>query len=581
MFYACSKEEQSEILSSLHVKEVSIKKNELVPFDSTTIKVVYSEAIDLVDKSKIVFDGNGFEVRDSVSKLIFTFKNLTPNTRYNLKINKGAVETPIAKITSNDYSLEFTTKKDYLSVIDQFFNTLSLSNPKLMIQLSESVTLIDESKINIESNKQLPIAEMKDSADCIVVHFKSLEPGASYSVNIKEGAVRSSAKDDVFLKDYTYKFVTTIDKIDDGQQIMPDYSEDLPNPKVPAKGQLVFNIDPEPVNPNAIPEAKEVYSYLRNNFGTKILTACMEDMGGSINTRVSDWYSDNVGEYPAMRCYDFMNATRNWSWYTSFNKFVEYATDWWNKGGIVLCMWHWRDPSLKSDSFRPEYHDGGAEFDVRKIYDTSSEEYQQMIRDIDIVAGWLKKLQDNGVPVLWRPLHEAEGTYKNTGWFWWGAGKGPERERSAACMELWRVMYNRMVYYHGLNNLLWVWTSHVEGHGYYDYPWYSDGKRWYPGNDMVDVIGLDIYEKKADHVEQYLSFAKTAIISDTRKIVAMTECGYAPTPEVMDSEGCLWSYFMPWTGSFTESEDYNGVEHLKDIYNSDKALTLKDSSLNK
>ncbi len=42
-----------------------------------------------------------------------------------------------------------------------------------------------------------------------------------------------------------------------------------------------------------------------------------------------------------------------------------------------------------------------------------------MVRDIDAIASLLKRLQDHGVTVLWRPLHEAAG-----GWFWWGAG-GP------------------------------------------------------------------------------------------------------------------------------------------------------------
>lgn len=580
--FSCNKEEQKELMSNLRVKEVSVDDNTLLPFDSATVKVTYTEKIVLADKSKIAFDGGSFEVKDSVSTLIFTFKDLSPNTKYNLQIKKGTVVTPIAKITSNDYSLSFTTKKDYLSVVDAFFNTTSLSNPKLMIQFSENVSLVDKSKITIESSKQQPTTEMTDSVDCVIVNFKSLDPGASYKLNISEGAVRSSQKEDVFLQDYSYSFVTTADRIDDGQQIMPDYSEDLPNPAVPAKGQLVFNIDPEPANPNATPEARKLYKYIKDNFGKNIFSGCFEEMNWSITTERSEWYKDSIGVYPAIFGYDFMNSTRE-NWGDSYEVFVRNATDCWRRGGIVSCMWHWRDPSHETDSFRPVYHEGGADFDIRKIYDTSSEEYQQMIRDIDIVAGWFKKLQDNGVPVLWRPLHEAEGTYKpqNKGWFWWGAGAGNDRARSAACMELWRVMYNRMVYYHGLNNILWVWTSHVEGGGTYEYPWYSDGKRWYPGHDMVDFIGLDIYETKANHKDQYQCFARTAMVADMRKMVALTECGFVPTVETMEEEGCLWAYFMPWNGGFTTDEQYNGVKHLREVYSNEKVLTLDDSPLNK
>jgi len=38
-----------------------------------------------------------------------------------------------------------------------------------------------------------------------------------------------------------------------------------------------------------------------------------------------------------------------------------------------------------------------------------------VLRDLDAVAAELKLLQDVRVPVLWRPLHEANGR-----WFWWG-----------------------------------------------------------------------------------------------------------------------------------------------------------------
>lgn len=35
--------------------------------------------------------------------------------------------------------------------------------------------------------------------------------------------------------------------------------------------------------------------------------------------------------------------------------------------------------------------------------------YTLLLRDIDAIAKQLLRLQDAGVPVLWRPLHEAEG----------------------------------------------------------------------------------------------------------------------------------------------------------------------------
>ena len=50
------------------------------------------------------------------------------------------------------------------------------------------------------------------------------------------------------------------------------------------------------------------------------------------------------------------------------------------------------------------------------LADPAGEDYALLLRDIDAIAVELQKFEDAGVPVIWRPLHEAQG-----GWFWWGA----------------------------------------------------------------------------------------------------------------------------------------------------------------
>lgn len=43
------------------------------------------------------------------------------------------------------------------------------------------------------------------------------------------------------------------------------------------------------------------------------------------------------------------------------------------------------------------------------LSNTNGNDYKLIIRDIDAIATQLKRLQSAGVPILWRPLHEAEG----------------------------------------------------------------------------------------------------------------------------------------------------------------------------
>jgi len=47
-------------------------------------------------------------------------------------------------------------------------------------------------------------------------------------------------------------------------------------------------------------------------------------------------------------------------------------------------------------------------FDVADAMATpASANYELLVRDIDAIAVQLQRLEDAGVPVLWRPLHEA------------------------------------------------------------------------------------------------------------------------------------------------------------------------------
>jgi mannan endo-1,4-beta-mannosidase len=112
---------------------------------------------------------------------------------------------------------------------------------------------------------------------------------------------------------------------------------------------------------------------------------------------------------------------------------------------------------------------GATDFNVATaLADTTNANYTLILRDIDAIAVQLKRLQSAHIPVLFRPLHEAEG-----GWFWWGA-QGPEPSK-----KLWVLLYNRLTNYHKLNNLIWVWNSIAES--------------WYPGDSIVDILSADVY----------------------------------------------------------------------------------------
>jgi mannan endo-1,4-beta-mannosidase len=172
--------------------------------------------------------------------------------------------------------------------------------------------------------------------------------------------------------------------------------------------------------------------------------------------------------------------------------------------------------------------------------------------DIDNISALLKELQASNIPVIWRPLHEAAG-----GWFWWGA-KG-----AAPCKKLYQLMYNRMVNYHKLNNLIWVWTRE------------PNDDAWYPGDAYVDIAGRDIY-KQGDHGSQVGEFTALNALYGSKKMVALTECGSIPDVDNLIREAAGWAWFMPWYGDYTRKSVHNSLELWKKMFASNYVITLDE-----
>jgi mannan endo-1,4-beta-mannosidase len=227
-------------------------------------------------------------------------------------------------------------------------------------------------------------------------------------------------------------------------------------------------------------------------------------------------------------------------------------------GHAHSVMWHWNAPTNLINQPGQEWWRGfytdSTSFDVAAaLANTNSPEYALLLRDIDAIAVQLKKFSSNNFPVLWRPLHEAEG-----GWFWWGA-KGPEPFK-----QLWRLLYQRLTAYHGLNNLIWVFTTSS-----------SLSASWYPGNDVVDVVGTDAYPTDSTDA---LSGTWQTLLSQFNgtKLLALTEFGGVPDIEKMQRFGVWWSWYAPWTGTYGPSSAPTST--VTRIYQSSAVLTLDEAN---
>ena len=316
--------------------------------------------------------------------------------------------------------------------------------------------------------------------------------------------------------------------------------------------------DPDPVhstlnptanlcNPSASQQAKKVYEFLLQQSGKKTLSGAMS--GSSNSNDFADLIYSNVGKYPAMTGYDFIflqysPTPESWSWKVNYND-ISAASEQWNNNGLVSYMWHWNVPTSESawkngtekgDYTGYAFYSDKTAFDIKEALKEGTWQNQFLMKDIEEVASYLKNLRDAGIPVIWRPLHEAAGNYNlysdNGAWFWWGKG-GAE-----PCKQLWRLLYDQFTKVHGLNNLIWVWTVDATA-GCEDQ--YDD---WYPGDDVVDIVGVDIYENNTDAKTR--QFQALVDVTKGNKLVSVSECGNIPDPDKCFAQGNAWSWFMVW-----------------------------------
>lgn len=306
--------------------------------------------------------------------------------------------------------------------------------------------------------------------------------------------------------------------------------------------------------------AKALYQYLCESYGKQVLLGQHDTIGTSAET---DMIYKTTGKYPAIRFGDLMLATEKDSITTDTE--MKIAMDWASKDGIVGYMWHWAAPDDKR-----EYYADQTDFDIKKavtkenIAELSLEDIKKLqkdgkvskecvavVQDIDTVSEKLSTLRDEGIAVLWRPLHEA-----SNGDFWWGNDK-------EAYKWLWKLMYERQTKYHKLNNLIWVWSA--------------QNADWYVGDKYCDVLSCDVYDDGNKDAQVNIMLFLQSISKN--KPIAMSECGSFPDIQSIADEKAMWAFIGQWGGNYLMTDDgklaekNNTAAELIKMYNNNLTLT--------
>ena len=542
LFPACKPDVNTDAVAPLLISSTPTDGATSVDI-KTIIYLNYNEIIVLASSAKILL--NNATVSASVnSQTLKITTTLEPGTIYTLIIPANAISDASGNY-SKEIKITFTTK----------------GNPVDGVFEAENATLNGDATIGTTLSGYSGNGYVNTNNGNVTFTIQAATAGY-YDISFRYSTSGSEKINDIYLDgnkltSLTFNAVNvwttltgnkvrltvgehTLAIIKNWGYIELDYMKAVYNPN----GIGVFNIAGTPVTPNSTAQAVNLYNFLKSNFGTNILSGTMANY--STNITEATWVHTQTGKWPAITAFDLIDHTiLNQSWINYSAPFT-LGQDWWNNNGIVAMTWHWRDPLTKSGSFyvpsAATAPDAGTTFDISKVSDPTSAEYKAMIVDIDVIAGYLKQFKDANIPVIWRPLHEAAG-----GWFWWGA-KGAEPYKT-----LWRLLFDRLVNYHGLTNLIWVWTTNAD----------DDAVNWYPGDAYVDVLGMDIYPGPNQHGSQYISFMKVKEMFGGRKLITLSECGSVPDPALMKEYGDTWSWFMPWNGDYTESDSHNGATWWK------------------
>ncbi|MCF8259817.1 MAG: T9SS type A sorting domain-containing protein [Melioribacteraceae bacterium] len=222
---------------------------------------------------------------------------------------------------------------------------------------------------------------------------------------------------------------------------------------------------------------------------------------------------DVCGDHPAVFGWDlgdigqFTNLDG-----VSFNLIKKSIIEAYNRGGINTISLHLDNPVT-----------GGNAWDnstaVKNILPGGSH-HSSYLATLGKVADFLKELKTTDgvfIPIVLRPYHE-----HNQSWSWWGVSACSEAEYTA----LWKMTVNFFRDTEQIHNLLYAISPQ-------DINTTQEYFKRYPGDNYVDVLGLDFYNLWDQSWIGYLSDALSMLAGESEKrgkVFAITETGVEGIP---------------------------------------------------
>ncbi|MEP7143391.1 MAG: glycosyl hydrolase, partial [Ferruginibacter sp.] len=294
---------------------------------------------------------------------------------------------------------------------------------------------------------------------------------------------------------------------------------------------------------NATKETQNLLLNLKKLLPKGVMFGHQDDLaygvGWKYETGRSD-VKDVTGNYPAVYGWELgrleIDAPVNLDT-VPFNKMKQMIAEGYERGGVITISWHLNNPLTGKSAWDP------APGTVESILPggNKNELYKSWLDKVATFMLDLKGKRGEYIPVIFRPFHELNGS-----WFWWGKNHcSPEQLK-----QLYRFTENYLRDVKNVHNLLYAFnTDRFAGR--------EDYLERYPGDDYVDILGFDIYQKGdilpndkfIAELDRSLTLLEN-IAASKNKIPALTEFGYNTVPD------SAW-----WTGVFFRAIQKHSISY--------------------
>ncbi|SHF59208.1 mannan endo-1,4-beta-mannosidase [Mariniphaga anaerophila] len=279
-------------------------------------------------------------------------------------------------------------------------------------------------------------------------------------------------------------------------------------------GIAAFAQKPHPADSQATPETVNLYRNLLKLQHEGIMFGHQDDLAygeGWVYEEGRSDVKDVCSDYPAVYGWELGHLELGDAYSLDsvhFDKIQGWIKTVYKRGGVNTISWHLRNPLTGGTSW-----DTSSKEAVKSIL-PGGEKHELFKQYLNRLANFmlgLKTADGTYIPVLFRPFHEHTGS-----WFWWGKDLCSVNEYTA----LWRFTANYLQQKKGIHHILYAYsTDRFQSE--------SEYLERYPGDDVVDMLGFDLYDRGSEYLPTLKNCATflTKLAKEKGKIAAVSETG--------------------------------------------------------